>query len=97
MTVRVATEPVRVKLSPSLLSVRLFTVHLFVEFVLRQVGRQRRQLTESQQRLLLHEVARLHVGLAVERPVGLQETGDTASAETKQTLRRRVLKTSSDG
>lgn len=50
-----------------------FTVDLFVELVLRQVGGQHRQLTESQQRLLLHKVACLHVGLAVERPVGLQK------------------------
>lgn len=45
---------------------------MFVDFVLRLVGCERRQFTESQQRLLLHKVTRLHVGLAVERPVRLQ-------------------------
>lgn len=56
---------------------RAFTVHFLVELLLRQVGRQHRQLTERQQRLLLHKVARLHVGLAVERPVSLQTHNTT--------------------
>lgn len=48
------------------------TVHVLVDLVLRHVGRQHRQLTERQQRLLLHKVARLGVGLAVQRPVSLR-------------------------
>lgn len=59
-----------------------FTVDLFVEFVLRQVGGQHRQLAESQQRLLLHKVARLHVGLAVERPVSLQRHKTPRQSQT---------------
>lgn len=48
------------------------TVHVLVDLILCHVGRQHRQLTERQQRLLLHKVARLRVGLVVERPVSLQ-------------------------
>lgn len=63
---------------------RAFTVHFLVELLLRQVGRQHRQLTERQQRLLLHKVARLHVGLAVERPVSLQTHNTTQHTSQSQ-------------
>lgn len=63
---------------------RAFTVHFLVELLLWQVGRQHRQLTESQQRLLLHKVARLHVGLAVERPVSLQTHNTTQHTSQSQ-------------
>ena len=63
---------------------------MFAELILRQVRRQRCELAEGEKRLLLHEVARLHVGLAVERPVGLQ------SKETPRRSRHHSQKNSTE-